>query len=70
MTIFAHKGEEIRDTEGNLVATLARDVLSYEPISAEAFILPDGKHPVPGEAIPQAIWDFLDKKRTYSNQTE
>lgn len=56
--LWGKKGYEIRDDEGRPVATLARDVYSGEPVSADQFFLPDGSRPSHADCLPPAVERF------------
>ena len=55
------KGTEIRDEQGNLVATLARSIKRYDIIDRLDLLMADGYPPEIGEEIHPAIKDFFRK---------
>jgi hypothetical protein len=61
--VIAKAGTEIKDRDGNLVATLTRDVHIGEIVAANMFILPNGEHPKSGEIMPPAVWEFVNSRR-------
>lgn len=60
--LIAKAGEEIRDADGDLVATLAVDIHVGQVCLASQWILPNGKHPSPTDTVPEAIRDFVRSK--------
>lgn len=59
--LFASAGTQIRDDEGNLVATLTRDVFAHEIVSPEQFRLPDGSTPSKDAIMPRAVARFINR---------
>lgn len=52
-------GTEIRDEEGNLIATVVEDIHPWTENSHKLFRLPNGEHPVPGEEMSAEVAAFL-----------
>lgn len=59
---FARKGEEVRNADGSLYATFARDVEGEDPITVQSLIFA-GDAPNVGDPIPDALRDFLLRRR-------
>lgn len=53
--LVLRKGYESRDSDGNLVATLPRDLRFGEIVKATDVVLPGGSHPLPGQRVHPAI---------------
>jgi hypothetical protein len=61
---IAKAGEEIREIDGTLVATVKRDIpYGSNPLEAANFTMADGSSPVPGAVAARAILYWLEDKR-------
>lgn len=61
--ILAKAGTEIRDADGNLVATLTCDIVRGQSVSETQFHLADGTVPIRGELMPAAVARFVQNLR-------
>jgi len=59
MTVLVKAGTEIKDADGNLVATIVQDLVAGDHLMPEYIRLADGRTPVKGEPMPKAVWDHL-----------
>jgi len=53
------RGTEIRNVDGELVATIARDIAYGEIVSPDQFVLADGSRPFRGQPMPFALLRFI-----------
>lgn len=61
--ILAAAGTEIRDDNGDLVATLPCDIVQGQSVSESQFKLADGTDPIRGELMPPAVVRFVRNLR-------
>lgn len=63
--VLMRKGTEIRDERGNVVAKLARDVVTGQVVMPGDFEFMDGRELVVGDPIPEPIVQFLQTASTF-----
>lgn len=57
--VLVKAGTEIKDADGNLIATIVHDLNAGDHLMPEYIRMADGTTPVAGEPMPKAIWDYL-----------
>lgn len=63
MGLLARAGDLIRDEDGAVIATVARDLYSDQPLHCSDITFADGRRRVRGEAVPRAVWQFMQGRR-------